>query len=56
MTVPADLPEHAQCPHCGSEDTELMSPFGSVLANAQYYCQGCRTTFEYVKWQPGTDA
>lgn len=29
-----------------------MSEFGSVLANAQYYCNGCRTTFEFMKWQP----
>lgn len=45
-----ELPDHPACPHCESRDTELMSPFGSVLANAQYYCNGCSTTFEYMKW------
>lgn len=49
------LPENPPCPHCESEDTELMSIFGSVLANAQYYCNGCRTTFEYMKWERGED-
>lgn len=45
-----ELPDNLACPHCESRDTELMSPFGSVLANAQYYCNGCSTTFEYMKW------
>lgn len=47
----AKLPDQPACPHCGETDTELMSPFGSVLANAQYYCHGCRSTFEFMKWQ-----
>lgn len=45
------LPDHPACPHCDSEDTEIMSPFGSVLANAQYYCNDCRTAFELMKWR-----
>jgi hypothetical protein len=51
----AELPEHPKCPHCGSEDTRLMSPFGSVLANAQFYCEDCRTTFEFMKWEHELD-
>lgn len=47
-----ELPAHPPCPHCGSRETELLSAFGSVLANAQYHCHGCRTPFEQVKWQP----
>lgn len=47
---PGELPEDPPCPHCESEETELISSFGSVLANAQYYCHGCRTAFEYMKW------
>jgi ring-1,2-phenylacetyl-CoA epoxidase subunit PaaD len=44
------LPEHPACPHCGSEDTELMSAFGTVLANAQYRCRACASPFEFMKW------
>lgn len=47
----ARLPDHPPCPHCGSEETELMGTFGSVLATAQFYCNGCRCPFEFVKWQ-----
>lgn len=38
------------CPFCGSGDTELMSLFGSSPLTSQYYCRGCRTAFERVKW------
>lgn len=38
------------CPFCGSADTELMSLFGSSPLTSQYYCRGCRTAFERVKW------
>jgi len=44
------LPENPPCPHCDSEDTDRMSRFGSVLANAQFYCNGCSTAFELMKW------
>ncbi|MDX1611311.1 MAG: hypothetical protein R3185_03005 [Candidatus Thermoplasmatota archaeon] len=48
---PSELPEHPPCPHCRSEETELMHTFGSILANVQYYCKGCRCPFEFVKWR-----
>ncbi len=38
------------CPFCGSTDTELMSLFGSSQLTSQYYCRGCRTAFERVRW------
>ncbi len=41
------------CPFCGSGDTELFSLFGSSLLTSQYYCRGCRTAFERVKWGSG---
>ena len=43
----ADLPG---CPFCGSDDTELMSLFGSSPLTSQYYCRRCRSVFEQVKW------
>lgn len=39
------------CPHCGSTDVELEARFGSTLMTRQYYCRGCRTVFEWVKWE-----
>ena len=40
------------CPHCGSTDVALESPFGSQLMTAQYWCRGCRTVFERMKIEP----
>jgi hypothetical protein len=41
--------EHApRCPFCGSEDTELLSLFGSQLLTEQRYCRACRTPFEAI--------
>lgn len=39
------------CPHCGATDVELESRAGSSLMSSQYYCNGCRTVFERVKWE-----
>jgi DNA-directed RNA polymerase subunit RPC12/RpoP len=37
------------CPYCGSTETELFSLFGQQLLTVQYYCNHCRTPFEYIK-------
>lgn len=37
------------CPHCGSKDTELMSPFGATACKAFYRCLSCKEPFEYFK-------
>lgn len=44
------LPEHVICPFCDQAETELHSPFGTALSVATYWCLGCRTAFEWVKW------
>jgi hypothetical protein len=44
------LPTHPPCPFCDGRDTELVSPFGSVLSVAAFWCRGCHTAFELVKW------
>ncbi|HKK88082.1 MAG TPA: 1,2-phenylacetyl-CoA epoxidase subunit PaaD [Saprospiraceae bacterium] len=38
-----------ECPHCGSEDTVLVSHFGSTACKAQYKCNECKEPFEYFK-------
>jgi hypothetical protein len=40
-----------RCPFCGGTETRLESQFGSTLGFAQYWCEGCRTVFEYIKWE-----
>ena len=35
------------CPQCGSEDTELLSEFGSTSCKALWRCKSCREPFDY---------
>lgn len=37
------------CPHCGSVQTDLISPFGSTACKALYRCLTCKEPFEYFK-------
>ena len=39
----------AACPHCGSKDTSMNSPFGSTLCRAMYHCKHCGLAFEQFK-------
>ncbi|GGC66477.1 hypothetical protein [Haloferax sulfurifontis] len=43
-------PPEAVCPFCGSGDTERESRFGGEVSKSQYYCNGCRTVFERIKY------
>ncbi|HKJ91897.1 MAG TPA: hypothetical protein VJ957_01960 [Longimicrobiales bacterium] len=47
------LPVHPPCPFCDGRDTELVSPFGSVLSVAAFWCRRCRSAFEALKWREG---
>lgn len=47
--VDMDLLIHTDCPHCGSENTYLRSPFGSTLCRAIHYCRNCGMMFEQFK-------
>jgi hypothetical protein len=53
---PGTPPEHAPCPFCEGEDTRLLNPFGGQLTVAQYWCNRCRTGFDYIKWEDHGDA
>lgn len=37
------------CPHCKSDDTLLVSQFGSTPCKAQYKCNTCQEPFDYFK-------
>lgn len=56
MTAEADDPEVA-CPFCGSTDVELDSRFGTEISKQAFFCQGCHSPFERLKYdgrQPDT--
>lgn len=40
---------HVGCPLCGSENTELVSQFGSTSCKALWRCRDCREPFDYFK-------
>ena len=37
------------CPLCNSEDTKLISHFGSTACKALYQCNSCREPFDHFK-------
>jgi len=41
--------EHVRCPHCGSNETEVLSEFGSTSCKALWRCKECREPFDYFK-------
>jgi ring-1,2-phenylacetyl-CoA epoxidase subunit PaaD len=50
--VPLDLGpsrRSAECPLCGSADTEELSEFGATACTALRRCRRCREPFEHVK-------
>lgn len=38
-----------KCPQCGSENTKLVSQFGSTACKAQFQCDDCQEPFDYFK-------
>lgn len=46
--VPVTLGRVA-CPHCGSTDTSVVSPFGSTACKALRRCESCREPFDEFK-------
>ena len=47
--APPDTAATAQCPLCGSLDTEEVSRFGSTPCKAQWRCTSCLEPFERFK-------
>ena len=46
---PPSLSATAQCPNCGSSDTEEVSRFGSTPCKAQWRCKACLEPFDRFK-------
>lgn len=38
-----------KCPQCGSENTKMLSQFGSTACKALYQCNDCLEPFDYFK-------
>jgi ring-1,2-phenylacetyl-CoA epoxidase subunit PaaD len=51
VTLITDLSilDNTECPHCGSNDTELTSAFGATLCRSIHRCHSCKETFEQFK-------
>lgn len=49
LIVDIELIEHAVCPQCGSENTEMKTPFGPALCRSMHYCHNCHQAFEQFK-------
>jgi ring-1,2-phenylacetyl-CoA epoxidase subunit PaaD len=41
--------QQVACPQCGSENTEVLSEFGSTSCKALWRCRSCREPFDYFK-------
>ncbi len=42
-------PKVVNCPQCNSENTTLVSQFGSTACKAFYTCDDCKEPFDYFK-------
>jgi len=38
-----------KCTNCGSQNTKLVSQFGSTACKAQFQCEDCQEPFDYFK-------
>lgn len=41
--------EHATCPRCNGNDTDLRNTFGPTLCRSIHYCNRCQEAFEQFK-------
>ena len=49
VVVDLNIIQHASCPYCDSDDTEMNSPFGPTLCRSLHYCHNCKQAFEQFK-------
>ena len=47
--ITMELLEHSVCPHCGSKNTDMKTPFGPTLCRSMHYCNDCLQAFEQFK-------
>jgi ring-1,2-phenylacetyl-CoA epoxidase subunit PaaD len=44
-----EILEHAVCPRCNGDDTQLKNTFGPTLCRSIHYCNRCHEAFEQFK-------
>ncbi len=44
-----EILDHAQCPRCDGNNTEMKTPFGPTLCRSIHYCNDCKEAFEQFK-------
>lgn len=49
VAQPIGFVPRADCPLCGSRNTERLSAFGATACKALYRCRDCREPFEHFK-------
>lgn len=49
MIIDLDIIKHVECPNCGSENTDIKTPFGPTLCRSIHYCHNCLETFQQFK-------
>ena len=49
MIIDLDIIKHVKCPNCGSENTDIKTPFGPTLCRSIHYCHNCLETFQQFK-------
>lgn len=47
--IELEVISRAACPFCGSNDTEMQTPFGPTLCRSIHYCHHCLQAFEQFK-------
>jgi ring-1,2-phenylacetyl-CoA epoxidase subunit PaaD len=47
--VQIEVLSKVKCPHCGSSNTTLKTPFGPTLCRSIHYCNDCLNAFEQFK-------
>lgn len=47
--VQIEMLNKIECPHCGKNNTRLMSTFGATQCRAVHYCDDCMQMFEQIK-------
>ncbi len=49
LYVDLDIIKYANCPNCGSDNTEMKTPFGPTLCRSLHYCNNCKEAFQQFK-------
>jgi len=49
MVVDIEIIERVDCPQCGSDNTEMKTPFGPTLCRSIHRCNSCGESFEQFK-------